>query len=159
MKRTILATSVCLAMCSASATLAQSYNGVVPGSDAVPEGIAGTPGDTPLVTWPGFQMQPDGGSRVFVQTSIEVKPELKRDGANWQVVIPGVALPQGNARLALDTEYFNTPVKNVRVKVQKDGVSVLLEMRAQLTPKLRTEKAPNGYFFTYIEFPAGSFNR
>ena len=35
----------------------------------------------------------------------------------------------------------------------------LADMRAKVTPKLRTEKAPNGYFFTYIEFPAGTYNK
>lgn len=147
-----------LLLCLAANARAQSYEGVVPGSDAIPDQIAAAPGQGALVTWPGFQMLPSGGTRVFVQTSIEVTPELKRDGeANWQVLLPGVSLPPGNARLLLDTQFFNTPVKSVRAVARGGKVVVLLEMRALLKPSLRTERAENGYFFTYLEFPPGSF--
>jgi hypothetical protein len=30
-------------------------------------------------------------------------------------------------------------------------------MRAKLKPNLRTERAANGYFFTYLDFPPGNF--
>lgn len=153
-----------------ASTRAQGYEGVVPGSNAVPGTVASAAGAETSVTWPGFQVLGDGGSRIFVQTSGPVQPELKRDGANWLVIIPGVRLPKGNVRLPLDTHFFNTPVASARLqplatrgKRRKQrqagtGVSLLLEMRAQVTPKLHTEKAPNGYFFTYVEFPAGKYN-
>lgn len=138
---------------------AQNYGGVVPGSDTIPDAIAAAPGGAALVTWPGFQMLPDGGSRVFVQTSVEVTPELKRDGQsdNWQVLLAHVALPPGNARRPLDTHFFNTPVTSIRTLARGQGVVVLLTMRAKLKPIVRTERAQSGYFFTYLEFPAGNF--
>lgn len=138
---------------------AQDYGGVVPGSDTIPDDIAAAPGGAALVTWPGFQMMPNGGSRVFVQTSVEVTPELKRDGQsdNWQIVLAHVALPPGNARRPLDTHFFNTPVTSIRTLARGQGVVVLLGMRAKLKPVVRTERAQSGYFFTYLEFPAGSF--
>jgi hypothetical protein len=140
--------------------LAQSsgYGGVVPGSGNVPETVTARPGNDRVVTWPGFQMLPDGSSRVFVQTTIEVKPELKRSGSGYVVVIPGCVLPRGNARLPLDTQYFNTPVKSVRAKeLGSGGVGILLELRTSVTPTIRTEKAENGFFFIYIEFPVGDY--
>jgi hypothetical protein len=147
-----------LALGLASSAHAQSYEGVVPGSDVIPDKIAAAPGQGSLVTWPGFQMLPNGGSRVFVQTSVEVIPELKRDaGDNWQLVLPMMAIPSGNARLLLDTHFFNTPVKSVRALARAGGVVVLLDMRAKLKPIVRTERAANGYFFTYLEFPPGNF--
>lgn len=136
---------------------AQNYTGVVPGSDALPDNLAAAPGGAALVTWPGFQMLPDGGSRVFVQTSTEVTPELKRDGDNWLVVLGGVALPAGNARRPLDTHFFNTPVKSIRTVTRGQTVSVVIDMRAKLKPTMRTERSSNGYFFTYLEFPPGNF--
>ena len=99
-------------------------------------------------------MTPDGGSRVFVQTTVEVKPELKRDGQGFVLVIPGVSLPAGNARLPLDTHYFKTPVQSVHVKQTGNSVSVIIHVNGKSQPKLRTEKAQNGYFFTYVEFAA-----
>jgi hypothetical protein len=164
----ILAISLAL-LGGAMRVSAQGYDGVVPGSSAVPHNLSAAPGGDAVVTWPGFQVLGNGGSRVFVQTSVAVQPELKRDGNSWVVIIPGVTLPKGNARLPLDTQFFNTPVTSARMlplhttgKRRKQhqvgtGVSVVLEMRAEVTPKLHTEKADNGYFFTYIEFPAGTY--
>lgn len=154
--RTLHVTALCL--CLSAAAQAQSYGGVVPGSDVLPENIPAEPGSAALVTWPGFQMVPGGGSRVFLQTTIEVTPELKRDGDNWQVVLSGVALPAGNARRPLDTQYFNTPVRSVRTASRGDAVVVTLLMRAKLQPIMRTERVPSGYYFTYLEFPPGNFN-
>jgi hypothetical protein len=155
--KNLLTTSLCIALGMGSVASAQNYDGVSPGSDVVPINIATPPGQVALVTWPGFQMLPDGGSRVFVQTSIEVKPELRQQGAHWAVFIPSVSLPQGNARLPLDTHFFNTPVKTTRIKPQEDGVLVVLELRGKVQPKLNTEKAANGYFFTYVEFAPGEY--
>jgi hypothetical protein len=111
----------------------------------------------PVVTWPGFQVLLDGGSRLFVQTSGPVTPELQREGSNWVVLIPGAALPRGNVRLPLDTQFFNTPVRSARLKPRPGGVVLVLEMRAEVAPTLRAETAANGSFFTYVEFPAGSY--
>jgi hypothetical protein len=148
---------VCAVLGFTSLGLAQNYNGVVPGSTVVPEHLAGAPGGDAVVTWPGFQMLPDGGSRVFVQTTLEVKPTLQKDGGGFIVVIPGVSLPKGNARLPLDTHFFNTPVKSSRIKAQSGGVAIHIELKSPVTPQLRTEKAPNGYFFVYVDFPAGNY--
>ena len=137
---------------------AQGYSGVAPGSNTVPEGIAAAPGSAALVTWPGFQMLANGGSRVFVQTSVEVKPELKRDGHSLHVTLHAISLPKGNARLPLDTSFFNTPVKTVRARARKDGgVVVEIDLRSNVSPSLRTERAATGYFFVYLDFPAGKY--
>jgi hypothetical protein len=137
---------------------AQSYGGVAPGSSAVPDGIAAAPGAAALVTWPGFQMLPGGGSRVFIQTSVEVKPDLKRTGNTLHVSLVAVSLPKGNARLPLDTSFFNTPVRSVHAKARKDGgVMVEIELRSNVTPSMRTERASTGYYFVYLDFPSGSY--
>lgn len=139
---------------------AEGYNGVCPGSSKVPEGIAAQPGGAALVTWPGFQVLANGGSRVFIQTSVPVSPSLKREGSHWNVSLPGVSLPSGNARLPLDTSFFNTPVKSVHARPQKGaGVVIEVELRAKLSvePNLHSEKAQNGYFFVYLDFPAGNY--
>lgn len=158
MKPTLISTSVCAALAAFGlgwgVAVAQpaGYGGVVPGTGNVPEGIAAAPGSSAVVTWPGFQMTPDGGSRVFVQTTVEVKPELKREGGGFVLIIPGVSLPPGNARLPLDTHFFNTPVQSVHMKQAGGGVRITIQTKGKPQPKLRTEKAPNGYFFTYVEF-------
>ncbi|HEX6240470.1 MAG TPA: AMIN domain-containing protein [Polyangiales bacterium] len=143
---------------------ADGYGGVCPGKSNVPDGIAAQPGSAALVTWPGFQLLANGGSRVFIQTSVAVSPSLKRDGSHLVVSLPGVSLPPGNVRRPLDTSFFNTPVKSVRVKPHKGGkgggASVEIELRggaASVAPDMRSEKASNGYFFVYVDFPAGQY--
>lgn len=143
---------------TAGTVSAQGYAGVVPGTEAVPENIAARPGAQAMVTWPGFQMLESGGSRVFFQTSAPVQPELSRQGSSWLITLKGVTLPAGNARLPLDTHYFNTPVQSVRAKaVSSRSVVVTLEMRGEEKPSLRTERASNGYYFTFVEFAAGQY--
>ena len=137
---------------------AQGYVGVVPGSDVLPDNLAAAPGGAALVTWPGFQMLPGGGSRVFIQTSIEVKPDLRREGNTLYLTLTSFALPKGNARLPLDTSFFNTPVKTVRAKAKKDAVVVEVDLRnGGASPSLRNERASTGYFFVYLDFPAGNY--
>jgi hypothetical protein len=135
------------------------YSGVAPGSNSVPDGIAAAPGAGALVTWPGFQMLPNGGSRVFIQTSVEVKPDLRREGNTLYVTLSSFALPKGNARLPLDTSFFNTPVRSVRAKAKKDAVVVEVELRANVSPSMRNERAATGYYFVYLDFPAGNYQR
>jgi hypothetical protein len=135
------------------------YSGVAPGSNSVPDGIAAAPGAGALVTWPGFQMLPNGGSRVFIQTSVEVKPDLRREGNTLHLTLNSFALPKGNARLPLDTSFFNTPVKSVRAKAKKDAVVVEVELRANVSPSMRNERASTGYYFVYLDFPAGNYQR
>lgn len=139
---------------------ADGYGGVCPGKSNVPDGIAAQPGSAAMVTWPGFQLLANGGSRVFIQTSVAVSPTLKHEGSHLVVSLPGVSLPPGNVRRPLDTSFFNTPVKSVRVKPHKGGgASVEVELRGgvSVSPNLHSEKAANGYFFVYLDFPAGNY--
>ncbi|MET0339826.1 MAG: hypothetical protein ABW252_02445 [Polyangiales bacterium] len=151
------ALSLSLGPFAAEVTAQATYEGVTPESDTVPENLPAAPGAAALVTWPGFQMMPGGGSRVFIQTSTPVAPALQRDGEGWQILLPGVALPAGNTRRPLSTQYFNTPVLSVRTVVRGHGVAVLLAMRAKLQPTVRTERSQSGYFYTFVEFPPGQY--
>jgi hypothetical protein len=163
-KRSLLG-SLCAVFALSGVVLAQApqnYEGVVPGSATLPEHLAAAPGGDPVVTWPGFQMTPDGASRLFVMTTIEVKAEVKHEGGNLLVVIPGVKLPAGNSRLPLDTHFFNTPLKSARLTARGEGGVVLhmeLKPGTKVSPGVHSEKGPNGYYFLYIEFPAGNFAR
>src|SRR5690349_12361780 len=92
-----------------------TYMGVKPGGDEAP-GIGARPGQQPAaVTWPGFQMRPDGSSRVFIQTTVPVDPNIAA-GGNRVVVDLGDAQIVGKAnRLPFYTQFFNTPVTSVEL--------------------------------------------
>jgi len=157
MRRTMAGGVSALCLLATLGAAAQGYEGVAPGSGKIPDGIAAAPGKDAMLTWPGFQMLPEGGSRVFLQTSVKVTPTLKRVGDRFQVILSGVSLPKGNAQRPLETSFFETPVTSVHAYRKGRDVIVELTMRANVTPTMRTEKADTGYFFTMIDFPAGSY--
>lgn len=139
-----------------SGALANDYEGVAPGSPNVPAHLAAPPGE-PVVTWPGFQMTPDGGSLVFVQAGQPVTVERKDKGSKLVLILPGMSLPAGNTRRPLETSFFNTPVTRVHLKKHKKGVALVLHLRSGAEPQVTTESAPSGYHFVMVRFAPGEY--
>jgi hypothetical protein len=149
------------AMNGATASASQTrggYAGVRAGGDQTPA-IAAKPGTTPaVITWPGFQMQPDGGSRVFLQSTSPINAQAAM--ANDRLLIvdlgdAGVAGP--NNRRPLYTSFFNTPVTRVEIKRTKKRITLELTLRAPVQPRISSEQAKSGYYFVYIDFPPGTY--
>jgi hypothetical protein len=137
-----------------------TYMGVKPGGNEAP-GLKVKAGQTPAtVTWPGFQMQPDGSSRVFIQTTVPVDPNVSA-GGNRVVVDLGdaqVVGPRAN-RLPFYTQFFNTPVTSVELTRERKNKRTLLviKLRADVQPRVSSEVAPSGFNFVYFDFPAGQY--
>jgi hypothetical protein len=141
-----------------------TYMGVKPGGNEAP-GLNVKPGQTPAtVTWPGFQMQADGSSRVFLQTTVPVDPNVTA-GGNRVVVDLGDAQivgPRAN-RLPFYTQYFNTPVTSVELVRERKGKGkskrtlLVIKLRADVQPRVSSEVAPSGFNFVYFDFPAGQY--
>lgn len=137
-----------------------SYAGVVPGaaSKAPPAAKAAKASNGPTITWPGFQMRPDGSSRVFIQSTAPLEPKvLTTAEGKFDVQLPCARVAAKTNRLPLDTRFFNTPVTKVSVSASPGGAVVQLDLRASIAPSVSTESAPSGYFFTYIELPKGDY--
>ncbi len=134
-----------------------AYTGVKPGGAEKPA-VAATAGTVPTsITWPGFQMRLDGTSRVFVQTTASV-------AVGTEVSADKVVVDFGNAnivgatnRFPLITKYFNTPVTKVELKREQGSTRMVLHLRVAATPQVSSEPAPSGFFFVYVDFPAGDF--
>ena len=134
-----------------------SYAGVVPGA-STPPAVPVARGETkPVITWPGFQMRQDGTSRVFIQSTTALTPQSSSEGARFTVFLPGAKVAGNTNRLPLETRFFNTPVSRVNIEVQRGGVSLVLDMRAEISPIVSSERGPAGYYFLYIDLPKGSF--
>jgi hypothetical protein len=129
----------------------------VPGTSAAPPAPPSTPDAMPVITWPGFKMRPDGTSRVFVQSTVAIAPQSSAAPGKFSVVLPGAKVVAGTNRLPLETRFFNTPVTRVNIAVQRDAVTVSLDLRADVAPVVSTERGPTGYYFVYIDLPKGSF--
>ncbi len=161
MRAKIVGLSLVLGAWSGGATLgpvrAEGYAGVVPGGQGTVAPSTRERTRKASITWPGFQVLPDGSTRIFVQTDRPVTPELRRVDSGFAVMMRGAVLPKkGNVRRPLDTHYFNTPVRSVRFTAGREGVTLWLDMRAQGEPRLRTEQTAAG-FFSYMEFAAGNY--
>jgi hypothetical protein len=136
-----------------------SYAGVVPGAvKAKPPAAAKVAKGQPTITWPGFQMRPDGSSRVFIQSNAPIEAKvLSAAEGKFEVQLPHARVAAQTNRLPLDTRFFNTPVTRVSVNVARSGAVVHLDMRSPVAPQITSEQGPGGYFFTYIELPKGEY--
>jgi hypothetical protein len=137
-----------------------AYAGVKAGGDQTPTiAVPVKPGTTPaVITWPGFQMQPDGSSRVFLQSTAPLNAQAAMTNDKLLVVDLGDATVAGpNNRRALYTSFFNTPVTRVEIKNVRKRVTVELTLRAPVQPRISSEQAKSGFFFVYIDFPPGSY--
>jgi hypothetical protein len=136
---------------------AGTYMGVVPGAASRPP-AASVAAKAPLtITWPGFQMRADGSSRVFIQSNAPLAPQPTAAPGRFLVHLPGAHIIAGTNRLPLETRYFNTPVTKVSLSTDRSGVTLVLELRADVAPQLSTETGAAGYYFTFIELPKGNY--
>jgi hypothetical protein len=134
-----------------------SYAGVKPGGEQLPA-IAAKPGATPAaVTWPGFQMQPDGSSRVFLQTTAPVATQTQNSGKQVIVDLGACTIAGDTNALPLDTRFFNSPVTRITLRREKGRLRLVLSLRKPVTPSVTTERASSGFHFVYVDFPAGRY--
>jgi hypothetical protein len=133
-----------------------SYEGVKPGGNEPPPVRATPNSSTTLITWPGFQMRPDGGSRVFIQSTAPLSHSVSQKG-NLLLIDLGSAKVSGETnQFALYTRFFNTPV--VRAQLKPGARATLeIELRASVQPSISSEQAASGFHFLYIDFPAGQY--
>src|SRR5262245_18624821 len=89
------------------------YRGVAPDGGKVRPPNAPRKKNPVRVTWTGFQMKPDGGSRVFVQLTSEAPYQVTDMPGGVKVVIKGARLHLHNNGRPLNTQYFASPVKSV----------------------------------------------
>jgi hypothetical protein len=133
------------------------YTGVKPGGNEAPA-VPVKAGATPAtVTWPGFQMQPDGSSRVFLQTSVAVASAGSLQKGSFVVELGDAPIAGDTNRFPLLTQHFNTPVTRVELKRAKGRTTLVLTLRADVQPQVSTEQAKSGFFFLYVDFPAGNY--
>jgi hypothetical protein len=134
-----------------------TYAGVVPGASAAPAVPVAKSETKAMITWPGFQMRQDGTSRVFIQSTTALTPQPSAAGPRFSVHLPGAKVAGNTNKLPLETRFFNTPVSRVNLEVQRDGVTLVLDLRAEVSPIVSSERGPTGYYFLYIDLPKGSY--
>lgn len=135
------------------------YQGVSVGSSNLPPfAPKEIGGDSAVLTWTGFERL-QNSSRVFIQLSASVQPDVSVEGLRVFVKLPRTAIKIRNNRRSLITKYFKTPVNEVKISRSGKDVLVVLELRWEATPSWRFETGANGYQVLVLEFPDSQTNQ
>jgi hypothetical protein len=112
---------------------------------AVPAGAA-------IVAFPGFNMLPDGSSRVFVELSRKADVTESKTPSRVTYRIKGAAAPTRTNRLPLITDFFPTPVSRVQLVEDGSDVNLVIDLREEAAPVQRIVDN-DGAVRLQIDFP------
>src|SRR5262249_11814559 len=88
-----------------------------------------------VLTRPGFQMAPDGSSRVCVLAGAMPPYDPRVVGRRVEIRVRGARLGVSNDRAWLDTRYFETPVARARLERRGADAILVCELRGDATPQ------------------------
>lgn len=129
------------------------YEGVTPGAKNPPPKAESIGKGAVMVTWPGFQMLTNGGSRFFVQITEPVKVVTKKTPTQFVLTLRNTRVHLKNNWRPLETEFFDTPVKRAEVKRSgKRDLKMVFELREDVTPTVTEERHKDGYFYVFVDF-------
>lgn len=110
-----------------------------------------------VATLPGFEMLPDGGSRLFVELTHTANVTERKDARSLTYVIQGAHVVHRNNENALVTVHFNTPVTRARLLPVRGDVVFSVELRADTASTWKLVDGPEGSSVLQIDFPSGAF--
>jgi len=111
----------------------------------------------PVATLPGFEMLPDGGSRVFVEVTRKVDVEERRAARVLTYVLKGARVVYRNNENALVTVHFNTPVTSARLLPSGRDLLFSVDLRADTAATWKMVADSDGSAVLQVDFPKGSF--
>jgi hypothetical protein len=138
--------------------LEQSYHGVTPGSgNPLPRVDELKNKEGTWVTWPGFVIRSDGGSRVFLQTTVSVEYRLTEKNNRISLELKDAHIFLSNNRNPLVTTHFNTPLMRAYLKEQKEVTELVLDLKLKQSPIITQTVDKDGYHYMFIDFPPGQY--
>lgn len=140
--------------------LEQGYHGTRPGrGNRLPrvEELKGRAGG--WVTWPGFQMREDGGSRLFLQTTRPLVYMRTAGKQRFTLHFENARVHLSNNRNPLITEFFNTPVRSAGLKRRGKHVDLVVELKTAAAETVVQYRDDDGYHYLIIDFPPGDYPR
>ena len=103
-------------------------------------------------------MRRDGSSVLYVQILGAPSIQQVKAPGRFIITIPNSKVPVHNNRRILRTRYFNTPIADARLKQVKDNVQVIIDLRANVSPKVTVSPVVQGKVsLLQVVFPAGSY--
>ena len=110
-----------------------------------------------VATLPGFEMLPDGSSRLFVELTHSTNVTEKREARTLTYVLRGAHIALRNNENALVTVHFNTPVTRARLLPVRGDLVFTVELRADSAPVWRMVDGGDGTSMLQVDFPKGVF--
>lgn len=141
-----------------SLSLEQSYHGVRPGGgNTLPrvEEIRTKAGT--WVTWPGFLMRPDGGSRIFLQTTRPIEYSRSNHKKKLTLTLKDASVHLTNNHNPLVTIHFNTPVRRAYLKRSRKQTDLVIELKVESNAGISQFSDQDGYHYLFVDFPPGSY--
>lgn len=111
----------------------------------------------PVVSLPGFEQLPDGGSRLFVALSAPVQVEERKAQGTLTYILKNANIRVRNNTNALVTVHFNTPVTRARLVPHGRDLHFVIDLRAAATPAWKMAEGPDKSAVLQIDFPKGDF--
>jgi hypothetical protein len=106
---------------------------------------------------PGFELLPDGGSRLFVELTRTVAVEEKKAAGTITYVLKGAHINKRNNANALVTVHFNTPVTRARLLPSGRDLHFVIDLRQNAVPTWKLAPAKDGSAILQIDFPKGDY--
>jgi hypothetical protein len=116
-----------------------------------------TGGTGPVATLPGFELLPDGGSRLFVELTRTVPVEETKAAGTITYVLKGAHIDKRNNANALVTVHFNTPVTRARLLPSGHDLHFVIDLRQNAVPTWKLAPAKDGTAILQIDFAKGDF--
>ncbi|MEO8799217.1 MAG: hypothetical protein ABI551_15110 [Polyangiaceae bacterium] len=110
-----------------------------------------------IATLPGFQMLPEGGSRLFVELTASVTVEERAVAGGLTYVLKNARIDKRNNENALITVHFNTPVTRARLLPSGHDLHFVVELRQNVKPTWKLVPAKDGASVLQIDFAGGSY--
>ena len=104
-----------------------------------------------LMTWAGFERAPEG-SRVYFQLNGPVQHEMHQDGLVLKVRMRNTKVNVKNNARRLDTRYFETPVREVRVRRVGKDTEATIELKRAASPTVQLVDGKGGYKLLTVQF-------
>lgn len=131
-----------------------SYSGVTLKGGEPPKAKAPPAAGLQYITWPGFTVDPQRGTEVFMQLTGAVPYKVQQKGRRISITIKKVQIYLRNNLRAVNTKHFPSPVARFRLKrLGRKAARLDIVLKRKVTPTV--DLRPQGpYNYLVVAFPA-----
>jgi len=119
--------------------------------------VAQPPPATATALMPGFELLPDGSTRLFVELTKPAAFEAKPAHATVTYVLKDAHIDRRNNQNPLVTVHFNTPVTSARLQPHGRDLWFVVDLRANVQPTATMESTKEGAAMLRVTFPKGDY--